>query len=984
MRSLNSLFAAAGVAALLAGCAYGPLEPENAYANAMAAGPRSPANTPASSNGAPAPQAAPVAKATSAAVWPQQVSDLKPDPGARFGQLPNGMRYILYRNVTPATEASLRLRIDAGSLNEAEDQRGIAHFIEHMVLNGTKNVPEGEFVRRLERAGLQFGPDTNASTLPEQTTYELDLPETDAATVDTGLLLLREVAGEALFDPAAIDRERGIVLSEERTRNGPDYRAFIQRLGFVFKGQRIPTRLPIGDVEVIRTAPRERFARFYDAFYRPERATLIAVGDFDVDVMERKIRERFSDWRGRGAPGADPDLGRIAQRGSEALVIVEPAAQEQLTVSWIQPSTAGKRDTREERRQDLLDALGFAVLNNRLQRLATGQNPPFTAAASSWTTQFESADVTDLVAVPEPGRWREALTALDQEQRRLVQYGVTAPELARAIADTRGALTAAVAGAGTRRSPALAEQLVSAVNEDEVFTTPADDLALFEEVAKAATPETVSAAAREGFSGQGPVLTLVSRQPVNTGGQALLNAYQQSRQLAVAAPAAEAAKTWAYTSFGTPGRVVEQRADPALGATFVRFANGVRLTVRPSQLRKDQVLVNVRVGDGRLDIPTNKPSPEIALPAFTLGGLGKLTTEEIQEVLAGRVVGVNAGVDDDAFTLSGGTRPADFPLQMQVLTAFLTDPAYRPAAWERVRTALSTVHDQLEGTPGGVFQRDAEALLHSGDRRWVLPSRQEIAASRVEDLRSVLQPAFSNEPIEVIVTGDIAVEEAIKQTAATFGALPARRAGTVPAAARRVAFPSDTRAVVRRTHKGRPDQGLAFIAWPTTDFYADPKRARTLNLLSDVLQLRLTDEIREKQGATYSPGASHSADQTFAGYGVLSAQIEAPPERLDAFLTDAEKIARELREKPVTADELERARRPRLEQIQRAQAGNQWWLANLERAATDPRVAASLATLQSDYRSVTPADLQRVAREYLIDSRAYRIVVAPEAKPAAS
>ena len=163
-----------------------------------------------------------VATQTAAPAWPHLASDVPADEAVRFGVLPNGMRYALRRNSTPPGAASLRLRIDAGSLHEREDQRGLAHFIEHMTLNQTRNVPEGELIRILERAGLQFGPDTNASTSFDQTIYMLDLPRTDAETVDTGLFLMREVAGEATLSAEAIDRERGIILSEERTRATPE------------------------------------------------------------------------------------------------------------------------------------------------------------------------------------------------------------------------------------------------------------------------------------------------------------------------------------------------------------------------------------------------------------------------------------------------------------------------------------------------------------------------------------------------------------------------------------------------------------------------------------------------------------------------------------------------------------------------------------------------------------------------------------------
>jgi zinc protease len=209
----------------------------------------------------PAPQ--PVRdEAAIAAAWGYAASDLVPDPAVRLGVLPNGMRYAIRKNATPPGTAVMRLLIDVGSTAEAEDERGLAHFIEHMAFNGTTNVPEGEMVRILERLGLEFGADTNAFTSYDQTGYLLDLPNVKAETVDTALYLLRETASEIRFDAKAIDRERGVILSELRTRANYAQRNRESLFEFTVPDTRIATRSPIGDRSVIETAPAERFRSF--------------------------------------------------------------------------------------------------------------------------------------------------------------------------------------------------------------------------------------------------------------------------------------------------------------------------------------------------------------------------------------------------------------------------------------------------------------------------------------------------------------------------------------------------------------------------------------------------------------------------------------------------------------------------------------------------------------------------------------------------
>ena len=918
--------------------------------------------------------------------WAQTASDLPADPDVRFGILPNGMRYALRHNATPPHQTSLRLRIDAGSLEEQDDQRGLAHFIEHMAFNGSTHVAEGEFVHRLERLGLRFGADTNAGTEFGQTVYKLDLPESNPASIDEGLFLFREVAGEVSFAPAAIDRERGIIQSEERTRAGPQYRIFVDQMNYLLRGQLLPNRIPIGTPEVIATAQRARFAAFYDAYYRPERATLIAAGDFNLDEMEAKIRARFGDWHGRGVAGPLPDLGAVAPRRTEAHLLVEPGGPAQVALVWMRPPDL-RPDTRAHRAEQLADGFASQILNRRLERIAANRTPaPYVGAQSARFQLARSADIVQLGAIVQPGQWQPALGVIETEQRRLVEHGVTAAEIAREVTQVRTALTAAVAGAATRQSAGLADGLVATVDQDDVFVAPAESLRLFEEAATGLTPARVNQSARTLFAGE-PILYMTSPTAVEGGEGALLTAYRASFAVPVPAGAAEQTHAWPYTGFGTPGTVAERHDLPAaIGATAIRFANGVRLTVKHTDFADNQVLVAVRLGRGQLALPTARPNPGWALgTGLAAGGLGRLTFEDMQEALNSRVYGASLGIDEDAFTFSGTTRPQDLGVQMQVLAAYVTDPGWRPTGWNRYRALSGTIHDQLVSTPGGVFNRDSGSLLHGGDNRWSLPTREQMAASTIADARAVLDDPLAHSPIEVIMVGDISIDDAISATAATFGALPPRTAAPAPAPADRIRFPAGAAQPVRLTHRGRADQGLAFIGWPTLGFYDDPRQARALSLLASVYQLRLTQKIREEQGTTYSPVAYHRPSEAFQGYGMFAGQIEARPEALAGFLRDAERIASNLRDRPVGADEMQRARLPLIEGVQRARASNAWWVDSLEGIQANSQVAVTIESQLPDYSALTPADLQRAARRFLVPGHAWKLVIVPEAAtPAAA
>ncbi|MEO8114190.1 MAG: insulinase family protein [Phenylobacterium sp.] len=912
--------------------------------------------------------------------WPQAKSDLKADPDIRFGALPNGMRYAIRKQSIPPGQAALRLWVDAGSLMEADSQAGLAHFLEHMAFNGSKAVPETEMVKILERLGLAFGADTNASTNFAETVYKLDLPRTDDATVDTSLMLLRETAGNLTIAPDAVDRERGVVLSEERASDSPAYRVFKSRLAFLLPGQRLPTRYPIGKVEVLQTAPAGLIADFYRRYYRPERAVLVAVGDFDPAVMETRIRARFGDWKATGPTGPEPDLGRVQPRKAEARLVVDQGLPLSFQFTWTAPPDLAP-DTIAKRQRDLVERLGFSVLNRRLSAIARSPQPPFLGAAAFKSDAEHSAEVTTLAVSAEPGRWTGALAAAEQEQRRAVQYGVRQDELDREIEELRATLKAAVAGAATRRPSDLAGEIVGSLADQEVVASPADDLALFEATVKDLKADRVSAALKAGFQGSGPLLFMASPTPVEGGEQTLLAALSASQKVAVATPSAPTQVIWPYESFGTPGKVVETKDVTDLDAVFVRFDNGVRLTVKPTKFRDDEVLVRVNVGDGLLGLPSDRQSPAWAGRALVEGGLKQIDNEDTERVLASKVYGASFGIADDALVFSGGTRTGDLPTQLQVLAAYLAEPGWRPEAFQRLQGRFKTVQDQFDATDSGVLSRDLSGLLHKGDRRWTFPSREEVASARLQDLQAQVAPGLANGSVEVVIVGDITVEKATDAVARTFGALPARPApALIPADRRKVGFPAGSATPLVLTHKGRADQAVGFIAWPTTDFWANPQLALETDVMGEVMGLRLIDELREAQGATYSPSATYHHSQVWTGWGYVAASVEIPPEKLPKFFADVRKIAADLRARPPSDDELARAKKPRLERLEKAKLTNQYWLGELSGAQADPRRLDSVRRIIPGTERITAQDVQHAAETWLKDDAAWELVVKPRGK----
>jgi len=411
----------------------------------------------------------------------------------------------------------------------------------------------------------------------------------------------------------------------------------------------------------------------------------------------------------------------------------------------------------------------------------------------------------------------------------------------------------------------------------------------------------------------------------------------------------------------------------------------VRLTVKPTKFRDNEVMVRVRVGHGLLDLPTDRLTPVwAARGAFTDGGLKDLTAQQIDQILASKIYGAEFQTGEDAFVLQGATRPNDLPTQMQVLAAYVSSPGYRPEAFQRMRTYVATLEPQLGATPSGVMRRDLNKIMHGGDPRFAFPLPQDVAASTPEEFKAALQNPVSHGPIDVIIVGDIPLEKAIALTASTFGALPARAGEEIAPTARKVALARPSPEPVVLHHKGRADQSIAYAAWPTDDFFTSPQRARTLRVLASIMENRLLDDLREAAGVTYSPQASATASLVFPHYGYLATEVEIPPAKIGAFYDDLAKISADLRTKDVTPDELARAKKPQIDDLLKSRASNEYWLEQLSGAYEDPRRFDAIRGVVDSLQSVDATQIKQAAQLYLRDDTEFKLQIVPDAGAAAA
>ena len=903
--------------------------------------------------------------------WGIASTDVTPDPAIRYGKLPNGMRYAIRRGTIPQGAGALRLQFQFGSIGEAENERGLAHFIEHMAFNGSTNVAEGEMVKILERQGLKFGPDTNASTGFDTTTYMLDLPRVDDARLDTAMMLMREVAGEVKFDPKAVDRERGVILGERRARDTFQLHQILDQIGFQVPSTPYPNRLPIGTNTVLTSASAETLRNLYRRYYRPEFATLVFVGDADPGLIEAKIRKTFSSWKGVGPAGAALPRGSVdLRRPTQFNTFTNPAVATTVTTIAFRP-WASPPDTVADRRDEMLKALAIGMFNRRIERLATAPGSVLLGGGMADSKTESAALDMSLVFAAKDGAWKEALAISEQELRRATSHGFTAAELDLQRADTLGRLKASVAQADARTHQAHASAILQIVGQPDFVTTPAFRLALYERIAPTLTVDQVNSAFRVLWTGSAPLIHLSAKEQL--GPMQLASVFADSGKVAVAAPVARANVAFAYDDFGQPGRIVEDGRIADLGIRTIRFANNVRLNIKRTDFEAGRVSFVTRLAGGQLALPRDKPGLGIMISAVSaLGATAKHSFDDIRTLSAGRLVTPGVAVSDDALISAGSTTGGDLGLQLKLSAAYLTDPGYRAEAAGQWSNLLPVIDKQVTADPSSVASSRLPTLLASNDLRFGLPPTAELMKRNLGEARSLLAPLLASAPIEIGIVGDIDEAAAIAAVAASFGALPAR-AQVIPAyaEARQASFRAD-RSPILLTHAGGADQAIVGAVWPTTDD-DDYRRVIGLQMLTAVADLLLTDRIREELGASYGVAVGSTMSDTFDNFGYVMVSSIVAPDKADEVDLAIAAVARTLRTAPITADLLDRARQPILENAAKSFRQNGYWLGLVGEAQTDAARLDRPRTRDTVIRSITAAELQKLATKYLRDERLQRV-----------
>ena len=910
--------------------------------------------------------------------WLHVGSDMPPDPAWRTGTLANGVRFAVRRNAVPASSLSIRVRIDAGGLNGDDAQAGWGHIIEHMTFRGTAHYGDGEGTRIWQRLGASFGIDTNAFTSPRATTYVLDLPRADEASYRLAMDVVSEMVQSATIDPAALAVEKQVVLAERAARFTPLGTKLddAQRVE-TYAGTKMGRYPMIGTSGTIAAADAASLKAWYKRWYRPERAVVVVVGNADPALLEAVVREKFGGWRGAGARPAEPDYGSPRAPARPVAVVADPQAPNAGALLWVSPHDEGPWTIARQQRENV-DFVALGVLRQRLAS-AVNEGGALVSTSASRSLQRHIADQLSINFVARGGQTRAALNQLFAILNDLRSTPPSQGEVDQQAINLLGGLRQQIDVAQTARSAAFANSFVNDVDSGDVSPTPAFYLTLFAAQKPGVTPQAVSRAlaamiapdprliqlTSTGADAGGLATNLAAAQHVAAGHQAAVRAVSMNELPALSAP----------------GAIAERSTIADFGIDRVRFVNGVTLSFKKTAFEKDTIRLRVVVGHGLLGRRPNDPGLFWTAGALGQAGFGPFTRDEYVKLASGRRIGFGVGAALGGVQLGASPGQRDLPDALRLMVAALTRMRFAEGPIARVRDEAAATYQTLYGSPATVLSAFGRPALYGGDTRFRgTPGERAIAALTLADFQRFWTAELARGPIRIEVAGDLDPGQLVDAVARTFGALPPRADETPAAASLAVtASPPPGGASVLR-HRGDPDQAMVARVYRTPGVFADLPLYRTLGLAAAVVEARLVEEFREKDGGTYSPSVSRGSAVALPDYGNVVAAAQVRVGRVADFGAALDRITADLARNGPSADQLARAKATQVAAIERERSGsNAYWLQAIDDAAADPREYDSVRTAITGRQSITAEEVRVAAARYLTPGNSFSLTALPTA-----
>ena len=896
------------------------------------------------------------------------------DPSVRIGTLSNGMKYYIKKNTLPEKKVDFRLAINAGSILEDENQRGLAHFMEHMNFNGTKNFPDNKLVDFLQSIGVKFGQHLNAYTSFDETVYMLPVPLDKPGNLDAGLKVMEDWAFNAILSDEQINKERGVVLEELRLGLGADKRMSDKYLPKLLYNSHYANRLPIGKKEVLENFKPEVIRKFHQDWYRPDLMAIVVVGDINVDEIEKKIKDNFSKYKNPSKPKERKVFDLPNHKETLVAIETDPDATNSMVQFIMKDSEGYKPDvTVEQYNESLIKNLATTMLNNRLRELINSNNPPFTfGSVYHGGTYARTKEAFQGFALTKEGDQLNALNVLLTEVERAKKFGFTQSELDRAKSQILSNLERSYNNRDKTESSMLVDEYVRNFLEQEPMpgiTWEYEDTKNFlPSVTLAQTNDIIKKFVKD--DSRVIVITGPKKDNVKMPTEAMvLNTFESVKMADIKPYEEKASIKNLVKPFKSEGKIVKTETDEKLGTTTWTLSNGAKVTFKKTDFKDDEIVFSARSLGGNSIITDNDfRKTQFAFPALTEAGVSGFSKTDLTNYLAGKQVSVTPNISNLTEGINGKTTLKDFPTAMELMYAYFTSLNYSPEAFNAFKTKQSAMLDNLLSNPQFYFSSEHAKFLNQKNPRFVgvIPMEKDWAATDYKLAYDIYKEKFAN-------AGNFHFYFAGNIDEGKFKNEILKYVASLPSTGKTSSF-KDTgyRSIggdfTKVYKKGKDPKSMVQIVYSGETPYNE-KEALALSALGEVATIKVIEKLREEESGIYGGGARGTMTKVpFSNY-TFSISFPCGPENADKLTKSAIAELQKLIDNGPEQKDLDKYKEGEINDYKTNLKDNNYWVNALSRNQLDDSDQYDILNYPEKVKELTVNDLHNVAKKYLTKNR---------------
>ena len=906
------------------------------------------------------------------------------DPEVRYGKLENGMTYYIRHNDQPAQRAEFYLATDVGAYQEADDQDGLAHFLEHMCFNGTKNFPGKTLLEWLQSIGAEFGRNINASTGFEQTQYMLNnIPIARESVIDSCLLVLHDYSHFVTCDPEEIDAERAVILEEKRTRNNAQWRMFEKSLPYYFGDTPYSRRTLIGGEEQLKTFAYESLTNFYRDWCRPDLQAVIVVGDVDVDQIEAKLKTIFADIPAPVDPKAK-ELYPLPQNEEPIIgIITDPEATgSSIEVLWkSEPLPKEFGNTVEGYMMELVKTYVSYIMSERFGDITAKPDTPYLSASLGIGRLCATCEATFGNVSFKEGDVLNAFAAYMTEVQKMKRFGFNNGEVERATAKILSYYEKAAEAASTRKNADFVRPLLNAFYHNEAYMDPATELQVAQALCSQINATLLNQIAEAIITDENMIVLYNGPEKeglVNPTEAQLAEIITAVKNADIQANAEESVNE-PLISKELKGSKVKKTETGIYGSTVWTLKNGVKVVVLPTQHKKDQVMLSLEFKGGRSLINTEDlPSFESNIWSVYVGntGVSKFPNTTLSKMLAGKMVNVNPGIGNTTHGIYGQSTPKDLETAFQLMYLQFAEPRFDAEEYATGIQQIKAVLPNLVNTPDFKFQKFVNEKLYAGSDRVLLINDEVLEAANLETIEKVYCNTLFKDAAGAVLTvvGNVDLETLKPLVEKYVGSLPKGKKATKVNEANLVPMAKGVSEEVLKVEMATP-KNTVFQVW-SAYMPVSSKVEATLDVANYVLDMIYTKTIREKEGGTYGVGTSLSAARKPYDRVTLMVQFDTNPEQAAKLSGLTAQYLKEFAQNGPTAEEMAMALENLKKNVPESRISNSYW-----QNALDLNLEFGIdydAEYEEALNSVTAEDIKALLQAVLAQDNFIQIMLAPQ------